>query len=56
MSDLIQITPFMHVDDLERALTFFNGILGFETQWRMADYAYVHRETADFRILEQKRP
>jgi catechol 2,3-dioxygenase-like lactoylglutathione lyase family enzyme len=56
MSNFIQITPFMHVEDLEKALAFFNDILGFETQWRMADYAYVHRETAGFRILEQKGP
>jgi catechol 2,3-dioxygenase-like lactoylglutathione lyase family enzyme len=56
MSNFIQITPFMHVEDLEKALAFFNGILGFETQWRMANYAYVHRETAGFRILEQKGP
>ena len=56
MSNFIQITPFMHVQDLERALTFFNDILGFATQWRMADYAYVHRETAGFRILEQGGP
>jgi len=56
MSNFIQITPFMHVEDLEKALTFFNDILGFETQWRMADYAYVHRDTAGFRILEQKGP
>ena len=56
MSNFIQITPFMHVEDLEKALAFFNDILGFETQSRMADYAYVHRETAGFRILEQKGP
>ena len=56
MSNFIQITPFMHVQDLERALTFFNDILGFATQWRMANYAYVHRETTGFRILEQKGP
>lgn len=56
MSNFIQITPFMHVEDLEKALAFFNDILGFETLWRMADYAYVHRETAGFRILEQKGP
>lgn len=56
MSNFIQITPFMHVQDIEKALAFFNDILGFETQWRMANYAYVHRETAGFRILEQKGP
>jgi len=54
MSNFIQVTPFMHVEDLERALTFFNDILGFETRLRMANYAYVHRETAGFRILEQR--
>jgi catechol 2,3-dioxygenase-like lactoylglutathione lyase family enzyme len=56
VSNFIQITPFMHVQDIEKALAFFNDILGFETQWRMANYAYVHRETAGFRILEQKGP
>jgi catechol 2,3-dioxygenase-like lactoylglutathione lyase family enzyme len=54
MSNFIQITPFMHVQDLERALIFFIDVLGFETQFRARDYAYVHRETAGMRILEQK--
>ena len=54
MSNIIQITPFMHVEELEKALTFFNDILGFETQFRARDYAYIHRETAGIRILEQK--
>ncbi len=54
MSNFIQVTPFMHVDDLERALTFFTDILGFETLFRVSDYAYVQRETAGFRILEQR--
>jgi len=53
MSNFIQVTPFMHVENLERALGFFNDILGFETRYRVANYAYVHRETAGFRILEQ---
>jgi catechol 2,3-dioxygenase-like lactoylglutathione lyase family enzyme len=54
MANFIQVTPFLFVDNLERALAFFNGILGFETQLRVSDYAYVHRETVGFRILEQK--
>lgn len=53
MSNFIQITPFMHVADLKRALAFFTETLGFETQFRMANYAYVHRETVGFRLLEQ---
>jgi catechol 2,3-dioxygenase-like lactoylglutathione lyase family enzyme len=31
MPNFIQITPFMHVRDIEKALAFFNDILGFET-------------------------
>jgi catechol 2,3-dioxygenase-like lactoylglutathione lyase family enzyme len=54
MSNFIQVTPFMHVDNLDRAVAFFTGILGFETPLRAANYAYVHRETAGFRILEQR--
>jgi catechol 2,3-dioxygenase-like lactoylglutathione lyase family enzyme len=53
MSNFIQITPFMHVEDLERAITFFTNILGFEAQLRMDDYVYLHRETAGFRILQR---
>jgi hypothetical protein len=30
----------MHVEELEKALTFFNDILGFETQFRARDCAY----------------
>ena len=54
MANFIQVTPFMHVEDLERALAFFNGILGFKTLLRFPDYAYVHRETAGFRLMEGK--
>lgn len=53
MSNFIQITPFMQVTDLKKALAFFTETLGFETQFRMANYAYVHRETVGFRLLEQ---
>lgn len=50
--NFIQITPFMHVEDLAKALTFFNDVLGFRTLVQMADYAYVHRETAGIRLLQ----
>jgi catechol 2,3-dioxygenase-like lactoylglutathione lyase family enzyme len=51
MTNFLQITPFMHVPDLEAALAFFEDILGFATRFRMADYAYVEREGAGIRIL-----
>jgi len=53
MSNFIQVTPLLIVESLERVLEFFNGILGFQTQLRFHDYAYVHRETVGFRIWEQ---
>ncbi len=56
MSNFIQVTPFMVVDDLKRALAFFTDILGFEVLLRYPNYAYVHCETVGFRILEQKGP
>lgn len=56
MSNFIQVTPFMHVEDMERALAFFTDILGFKTRLRMANYAYIHRETVGFRLLEQSGP
>src|SRR6202522_1379543 len=53
MSNFIQVTPFIIVDNLDRALAFFTGILGFEIRLRHSDYAYVHRETVGFRLWEQ---
>ncbi len=54
MSNFIQITPFMHVEDVERAVAFFTEILGFEIGFRFEDYAYVHRENVGFRILQNR--
>ena len=56
MSNFMQVTPFMTVDDLDRAVAFFVGILGFEVQFREGNYAYVHCETVGFRLLEQHGP
>jgi catechol 2,3-dioxygenase-like lactoylglutathione lyase family enzyme len=52
MANFLQVTPFMHVPDLEQALEFFTKILGFETLLGTDDYAYVHRETVGFRLLQ----
>ena len=56
MSNFIQITPFMHVTNLERALMFFTDTLGFKVLFRMDNYAYLHRETVGFRLLEEEGP
>ena len=52
--NFIQITPFMHVDDLERALAFFADIIGFKVFIHAADYAYLEREGVGLRILKNK--
>jgi catechol 2,3-dioxygenase-like lactoylglutathione lyase family enzyme len=51
--NFIQITPFIHVDDLDEGLAFFTGVLGFEApeRYRFRDYAYLHRETVGIRML-----
>ena len=51
--NFIQVTPFMIVENLEKALAFFVDLLDFEVQYRAPDYAYVQRETAGFRIWQQ---
>lgn len=54
MSNFLQITPFMHVKELEPALKFFTEILGFKVAFRSQSpgYAYIEREGCAFRILE----
>src|SRR5829696_5635809 len=49
----IRITPFIHVPDIEVALKFFND-LGFATYFRMGTYAYVQRECAGVRLLQNE--
>jgi catechol 2,3-dioxygenase-like lactoylglutathione lyase family enzyme len=49
-----QITPFMHVADLDAAVRFFTETLGFGVPFRQANYAYVEREGAAIRILESE--
>ena len=56
MANFIQVTPFMHVLELDKALRFFVEILGFEVPFRMENYAYLQREGVAFRILEQRGP
>ncbi|GAC1425565.1 MAG: VOC family protein [Acidobacteriaceae bacterium] len=52
MSNFIQITPFMHVSDVDEAVRFFTTVLGFKAFIHASDYAYVQREVAGVRILK----
>ena len=54
MSNTLQITPFMHVRDLEEAVAFLER-LGFGTIVRIGgDYAYLEREGAGMRVLARR--
>ena len=52
----LQITPFMHVADVEAATDFFVDVLGFAAPIRGDRYAYVEREGAGIRIQWHDRP
>lgn len=52
MTNFLQVTPFLHVADLQKALGFFTDILGFTVPFRQEGYAYIHRETVGFRLLQ----
>lgn len=52
MTNFRQVTPFLHVPDLQKALDFFTDILGFKVLFRQPGYACVHRETVGFRLLQ----
>ncbi|RYY23078.1 MAG: VOC family protein [Sphingomonadales bacterium] len=54
MANLFRITPFMHVPDLDDALAFFTDRLGFICYFRQGNYAYVQREAAAFRLLQNQ--
>lgn len=51
-----QITPFMQVADLAAAVRFFVDTLGFETLVEGGGYAYLEREGAGIRILQNTDP
>ncbi|TGX53972.1 VOC family protein [Sphingomonas gei] len=52
VSNLYRVTPFMHVPDIAAAVNFFTDILSFECRYRQGSYAYVQREAAAFRLVE----
>lgn len=51
-ANTLQITPFMHVAELEPALAFLTDTLEFTVLLKGGGYAYLEREGAGLRILE----
>ena len=48
--NFIRITPFIHVPNIDEAVTFFEK-LGFTAYLKFRDYAYVQRESVGVRML-----
>nr|AAL24539.1 orf125EGC139 [uncultured bacterium] len=53
MSDIHQITPFLHIPDMQEALTLFCDTLGFELKYRHSNYAYLELSGCGLRLLEE---
>lgn len=53
-TNFLQITPFMHVPDLDQAIDFFSDVLGFRVSVRMGDYAYIEREAIGIRLMQNQ--
>jgi catechol 2,3-dioxygenase-like lactoylglutathione lyase family enzyme len=49
--NFIRITPFMHVPSIEKAIDFFES-LGFTLYFHAGTYAYVEREGAGVRMMQ----
>jgi len=48
-----QVTPFLHVPDMNAALTFFCETLPFKVLFRHSNYAYIAFGNAAVRLLEE---
>lgn len=53
MSKIYQITPFLHVPDLQQALAFFCDLLSFELKFQEGGYAYIELAGCGLRLLEE---
>ncbi len=53
MSTIHQITPMLHVPDLEKALHLLCDALTFEVKYREPGYAYLELQNAGLRVLEE---
>lgn len=52
----LQITPFMHVADVEAAARFLVEVLGFAVHFEQPGYVYLEREGAGLRLLGHDDP
>jgi hypothetical protein len=53
LSNIQQVTPFLHVPSLVDALDLFTRVLRFEVKFRQTNFAYLESGEAALRILEE---
>jgi|SRR5215471_5036561 len=54
MSNIVHVTPFLLVPDLQAALDFFTRVLGFVVPFQMENYAYLSLDAAGLRLLAER--
>ena len=54
MSNIVHVTPFLLVPELDAALDFFTRVLGFTVPFQMANYAYLALDAAGLRLLAER--
>jgi catechol 2,3-dioxygenase-like lactoylglutathione lyase family enzyme len=54
MSNIVHVTPFLLVPDLDAALDFFKRVLGFTVPFQMENYAYLSLDAAGLRLLAER--
>lgn len=52
MSQMRHVTPFLRVPDIDAAVKFFVGTLGFKISFHVGTYAFVYRDDVAFRMVE----
>jgi catechol 2,3-dioxygenase-like lactoylglutathione lyase family enzyme len=52
MSQMLHITPFLRVTDIDAGVAFFVDTLGFKVSIREGNYAFVYRDNVAFRMVE----
>jgi uncharacterized glyoxalase superfamily protein PhnB len=53
MSNIRQMTPFLHVPNMKDALAFFCETLPFALRFQDSNYAYLELDGAGLRLLEE---
>jgi catechol 2,3-dioxygenase-like lactoylglutathione lyase family enzyme len=54
MSNIVHVTPFLLVPDLDAALDFFTRVLGFTVPFQMENYAYLALDAVGLRLLAER--